>query len=88
MNIRPPNKLIPSHSDHFSSWNLTLQLRYTEDGHVVTIASQEGHTITLDVVETGSVRLTLQAPDGRQVSAKSGQVLSRNFFFFIDVVRM
>lgn len=63
---------------HFRMWNLSLSLKYTEDGHVVTVESTQGHSLSLRI-SGGSAVLSLSSPEGSESNATSGP-LQANIF--------
>ncbi len=45
-----------------SSWNISMQLKSSGSGHVLTIGSLEGHRITLSIETTRTARLSIYRP--------------------------
>ena len=59
-----------------------MMLRFTEDGHVATIDSQLGHSITLSIAG-GQIVLTLTSPEEEQQEVASQQQAGEETFALV-----
>ena len=59
-----------------------MMVKFSEDGHVTSVGSQFGHSITLSIA-AGQVILTLTGPEGEQEEVASQQQIGEETFALV-----